>query len=331
MRYYLTKIGYFLLTVWAAITLNFVIPRLQPGDPATAIVQRLAAAQGAEGRVDPAQVAAVQAMLGQPDTGILQQYLDYLGALFRGDFGTSFTYYPFPVTEVIGEAVWWTVGLLGVTQVLAFVVGTLLGAWAAWRRGSAFDSVVSVGSTFIGNLQSFWIGLLVLFFFAYTLGWFPASGGFEYTDPGWTWIHAMDIASHAVLPAVTLLITAPIGFILGMRNTMVQTLGEDHIRLATAIGLSEKRVALGYAARTALLPSVTSFDLSLGALFGGSVLVETLFDYPGLGRLMAEATSNRDYPLMQGVLLLSILAVLVANLIADLLYGVLDPRARKEA
>ncbi|MEH3076884.1 MAG: ABC transporter permease [Quadrisphaera sp.] len=281
--------------------------------------------------MDPNQVAAIQAMLGQPDTSLFRQYLDYLAALVRGDFGQSFTYYPAQVTEVMGQAVPWTVGLLGVTQVLAFLLGTLLGAWAAWRRGSAFDSVVSVGSTFIGNLQSFWIGLLVLFLFAYTLGWFPASGGYEYTDPGWTWIHLADIASHAVLPAVTLLITAPIGFILGMRNTMVQTLGEDHIRLATAMGLPERRVALGYAARTALLPSITSFALSLGALFGGSVLVETLFDYPGLGRVMAEATANRDYPLMQGVLLISILAVLVANLIADLLYGVLDPRARKEA
>lgn len=331
MRYYLTKVGYFLLTVWAAITLNFLIPRLQPGDPATAIVRKLSGAAGSGGQVDPSQVAAIQAMIGQPDTSLFRQYLDYLAALARGDFGTSFTYYPTPVTEVVGQAVWWTVGLLGVTQVLAFVVGTLLGAWAAWRRGSAFDSVVSVGSTFIGNLQSFWIGLLVLFGFAYSLGWFPASGGYEYTDPGWTWEHVADIVSHAVLPAVTLLITAPIGFILGMRNTMVQTLGEDHIRLATAMGLPERRVALGYAARTALLPSITSFALSLGALFGGSVLVETLFDYPGLGRVMAEATANRDYPLMQAVLLLSILAVLVANLIADLLYGVLDPRARKEA
>lgn len=331
MRYYLTKVGYFLLTVWAAVTLNFLIPRLQPGDPATAIVRKLSGAAGAGGQVDPNQVAAIQAMLGQPDTSLFRQYLDYLAALVRGDFGQSFTYYPAQVTEVMGQAVPWTVGLLGVTQVLAFLLGTLLGAWAAWRRGSAFDSVVSVGSTFIGNLQSFWIGLLVLFLFAYTLGWFPASGGYEYTDPGWTWIHLADIASHAVLPAVTLLITAPIGFILGMRNTMVQTLGEDHIRLATAMGLPERRVALGYAARTALLPSITSFALSLGALFGGSVLVETLFDYPGLGRVMAEATANRDYPLMQGVLLISILAVLVANLIADLLYGVLDPRARKEA
>lgn len=328
MRYVLSKLGYFVLTVWAAVTLNFLIPRLQPGDPAQIIVRKLSTAAGAGGQVDPSQVRAIRAMLGEPDTSVFQQYLDYLVALFHGDFGLSFTYYPFPVIDVIGKAVWWTVGLLGVTQVLAFVIGTLLGAWAAWRRNSRFDGVISIGSTFVGNLQSFWIALLILYFFAYELRLFPASGGYEYTTPGWNGLFAADVLSHAVLPATTLLITAPIGFILGMRNTMVQILGEDFIRLAQAQGLKPRTVALGYAARNALLPSVTNFALSLGALFGGSVLVETIFDYPGLGRLLGEATANRDFPLMQGILLLTILAVLVANLAADLLYGVLDPRVR---
>ena len=327
MRYYATKIGYFLLTVWAAITLNFLIPRLQPGDPAEVIVSKLA---GKGGQVDPAQVEAVRAMLGQPDTSLWTQYWDYLGSLLRGDLGISFTYYPFPVTEVIGKALPWSIGLLVVTQLLSFLVGTLLGAWAAWKRNSAFDSVVSVGSTFIGNLQTFWIGLIILYVFAYELGWFPASGGYGYTDPGWNGPFMADVVAHSFLPALTLLVTAPIGFILGMRNTMVQVLGEDYIRLARATGLPGRTVALKYAARNALLPSVTSFALTLGALFGGSVLVETIFDYPGLGRLLGEAVANRDFPLMQALLLFTILAVLVANLVTDLLYGVLDPRSRKE-
>ncbi|MTD12645.1 ABC transporter permease subunit [Nakamurella sp. YIM 132087] len=330
MRYFAGKIGYFLLTAWAAITLNFLIPRLQPGDPAEVIVRKLNSAAGATGALDPVQVQAIRAMIGEPGGNLWTQYLDYLGSLFRGQFGLSFAYYPFPVTQVISQAVWWTVGLIGVTQILSFVLGTVLGAWAAWRRNSRFDSIISIGSTFVGNLQSFWIGLLVLYFFAYTLGWFPASGGYEYTNPGWNWSFAADVLSHAALPALTLMITAPIGFILGMRNTMVQVLGEDFIRLGQAQGLPERKIALGYAARNAMLPSVTNFALSLGALLGGSVLVEQLFDYPGMGRLLAEATANRDFPLMQGILLFIILAVLVANLVADLLYGVLDPRARKE-
>lgn len=327
MRYFGSKIGYFLLTVWAALTLNFIIPRLQPGDPAEVMVKNLA---GKGGQVDPAQVQAVRAMLGEKGGSIWHQYLDYLNSVVHGQFGVSFTYYPFKVTTVIAKALPWTIGLIGVTQILAFLIGTLLGAFAAWRRNSRFDSIVSIGSTFIGNLQTFWIGLLVLYFFAYELGWFPAAGGYGYTDPGWTGAFAADVLSHSILPAVTLMVTAPIAFILGMRNTMVQTLGEDYIRLAQAEGLTDRKVALGYAARNALLPSVTNFALTLGALFGGSVLVESLFDYPGMGRLLGEATANRDFPLMQAILLFTILAVLVANLLADLLYGVLDPRARKE-
>ena len=327
MRYFATKIGYFLLTVWAALTLNFIIPRLQPGDPAEVMVKNLA---GKGGQVDPAQVQAVRAMLGEKGGSIGHQYLDYLNSVAHGQFGVSFTYFPFKVTTVIAKALPWTIGLIGVTQILAFLVGTLLGAFAAWRRNTRFDSIVSIGSTFVGNLQTFWIGLLVLYFFAYQLGWFPAAGGYGYTDPGWTGSFAADVLSHSILPAVTLMVTAPIAFILGMRNTMVQTLGEDYIRLAQAEGLTDRKVALGYAARNALLPSVTNFALTLGALFGGSVLVESLFDYPGMGRLLGEATANRDFPLMQAILLFTILAVLVANLLADLLYGVLDPRARKE-
>ena len=274
---------------------------------------------------------AIRAMLGAPEGSMWSQYVTYLDELFHGNLGISFTYFPFPVTEVMAKALPWSIMLIGITQVLAFVVGILLGAYAAWRRNTMFDSVVSIGSTFIGNLQSFWIGLLILLVFAYELGWFPASGGFGYTTKGMNWEYVADVASHAFLPALTLMVTAPIGFILGMRNTMVQTLGEDYIRLAQAQGLSERTVALKYGARNALLPSVTGFALSLGALIGGSVLVEQIYDYPGMGRLLTQATSNRDYPLMQGILLFMIMAVLIANLAADLLYGVLDPRARKAA
>lgn len=331
MRYFAAKIGYFLLTVWAAVTLNFLLPRLQPGDPAEIIAQKLRAQSGTQGEIDPVQVEAIRAMLGAPDGSLWSQYVDYLHSLVQLQFGLSFTYFPFPVTEVISQALPWTLLLIGVTQLLAFGLGTLLGAYAAWRRNTLFDSVVSLGSTFVGNLQSFWIGLLILYVFAYQLGWFPAAGGYEYTTPGWNLTFIADAIAHSFLPALTLMVVAPIGFILGMRNTMVQTLGEDYIRLAQAAGLPDRQVALGYAARNAMLPSVTAFALSLGSLFGGSVLVETIFDYPGMGRLFGEATGNRDFPLMQAVLLISILAVLIANLIADLVYGVLDPRARKAA
>ncbi|MFC7490157.1 MULTISPECIES: ABC transporter permease [unclassified Knoellia] len=326
MRYFARKIAFFLATLWAAITLNFIIPRLQPGDPAEVMVQKLA---GKDAQLNPAAVQAMRTMLGTPDGSLFEQYVAYLRALVQGDFGISYTYYPYPVTEVIGNALPWTLVLVGVTQVLAFVIGITLGAYAAWRRNSRFDSIVTLGSTFLGTLPSFWIALLLLFVFGYTVGWFPTGGGYSVTTPGLNGAFLADAAYHSLLPALSLLITAPVGWILGMRNTMVMNLGEDYIRLAKAKGLPDRVVALRYAARNALLPSVTGFAIALGSVLGGSILVEKIFDYPGMGRLMDEAIGNRDFPLLQTLLLFIIVAVLVANLIADLLYGVLDPRARR--
>jgi peptide/nickel transport system permease protein len=326
MKYFLRKLGFFLATLWAVVTLNFLIPRLQPGDPAEIMVKRLA---GKDTAIDPAQVKAMRAMLGAPDGSLWSQYTQYLGELVHGNFGLSYTYYPYKVTEVIGQALWWTVILVVVTQVLSFAVGVVLGAYAAWRRNSRLDSVVTLGSTFLGTLQPFWIALLLLYVFGYSLGWFPTSGGYEESTPGLNLAFIQEAVTHSVLPAVALLVVTPIGWILGMRNTMIMNLGEDYIRLAKAKGLPDRTVALKYAARNALLPSVTGFALALGGVLGGAILVEQAFDYPGLGRLMGEAVEMKDYPLLQTLMLLTTVGVLLANLVADLLYGVLDPRARR--
>jgi peptide/nickel transport system permease protein len=290
------------------------------------MVQRLS---GKDQQLDPAQVQAVRAMLGAPTGSIWDQYVTYFGQLFHGQFGLSYTYFPYSVTEVIGQALPWTLILVTVTQVLSFIIGIVLGAYAAWRRNTRFDSVVTLGSTFLGTMQPFWIALLLLYVFGYTVGIFPTSGGYSDTTPGWNLAFIQDSFQHMVLPAVSLLIVTPIGWVLGMRNTMIMNLGEDYIRLAKAKGLPDRTVALRYAARNALLPSVTGFALALGGVLGGAILVETVFDYPGLGRLMAEAVDNKDYPLLQALLLLLSTSVLIANLAADLLYGVLDPRARR--
>lgn len=326
MRYYLRKLGFFVLTLWAVVTLNFIIPRLQPGDPAEIMVQALA---GKNAQLDQAQVQAMRDMLGTPTGSLLTQYVDYLGQLVRGNFGVSYTYYPFKVTEVIGQAFWWTAILVTVVQVLSFAIGILLGAFAAWRRNTRFDTNVTLISTFLGSLQPFWIALLLVFGLGYGLGWFPTAGGYEQSTPGYNWAFVYDVISHAFLPALTLMIVAPIGWILGMRNTMIMNLGEDYIKLAKAKGLPDRTVALRYAARNALLPSVTGFAIALGGVLGGTILVETVFDYPGLGRLMGQAVTRKDYPLLQTLMLLAAVAALVANLVADLLYGVLDPRARR--
>lgn len=327
MRYFVRRAGFFLATLWAAVTLNFLIPRLQPGDPAKALLSRLT---GETEAVDPVQLAAVRKMLGTPDGNLFSQYWDYLGSLFHGQFGVSYTYYPYSVTEVISDAALWTVILVGVTQILSFVIGTLLGAWAAYRRNTRIDSVVTLGSTFVGTLPFFWLALLLIYVFAITLQWFPESGGYgPGSNPGWSWLFFSDAFQHSILPAMSLLITGPIGWIIGMRNNMVQELGHDYARLARAKGLPKRRIALTYGARIAILPNVTGFAIALGSILGGTVLVETIFNYPGLGRLLLEAVSNKDFPLMQALFLFTTIGVLVANFLADVLYGFLDPRVRR--
>jgi ABC-type dipeptide/oligopeptide/nickel transport system permease component len=325
--YFARRAAFFVLTLWAAVTLNFLIPRMQPGDPADAIVRRLA---GKTQEVDPAQVEAVRRMLGAPNGNLLHQYLDYLSSLLHGDFGVSYTYFPYSVAHMIGQTLPWTVILVGITQIVSFVVGNLLGTWAAYRRNSKLDSGITLGSTFLGTLPFFWIALLLIFLFAFTLGWFPEGGGYGGgSSPSWTWLFFSDAFQHSVLPALSLLITGPIGWIIGMRNNMVQSLGEDHARLAVARGLRDRRIALRYGARVAILPNVTGFAISLGTMIGGTVLVETVFKYPGMGRLLVESVANRDYPLMQAIFLFTTVGVLMANLLADVLYGILDPRVRK--
>ncbi|MGZ4500800.1 MAG: ABC transporter permease [Nocardioidaceae bacterium] len=327
MRYFVRRAGFFLATLWAAVTLNFLIPRLEPGDPAEAIVHRLA---GKSTAINPAQLAAIRRLLGAPDGSLLSQYWQYLGELVHGNYGVSYTYYPYTVTRVIGDALPWTLVLVGVTQILSFVVGTLLGAWAAYRRNSRVDSVVTLGSTFLGTLPFFWIALLLIYVFAITLNWFPEGGGYGGgSNPGWSWLFFSDAFQHSVLPAMSLLVTGPIGWIIGMRNNMVQTLGEDYARLARAKGLPERRITLTYGARIAILPNVTGFAIALGGILGGTVLVETIFNYPGLGRLLLEAVSNKDYPVMQALFLFTTVGVLIANLLADVVYGFLDPRVRR--
>lgn len=329
MRYFVRRFLFFLLTLWAAVTLNFIIPRLQPGDPAQTIVSKMV---GQTRAVDPAEVAAIRAMLGTPDTSLGQQYIDYLRNLVQLRFGVSYTYFPYSVTHMIAESIWWTVILVGVTQIIGFVVGTLLGAVAAWKRNSTFDSIVSLGLNFIGTLPFFWIALLLLYVFSFKLAWLPTSGGFSgEATREISWAYTLDILKHSILPAMAILITAPIGWVMGMRNNMIQTLREDYTRLAIAKGLKPWKVALRYSARNAILPNVTGFAISLGGILGGVVFIEGIFDYPGMGRLLFEAVGNRDYPLMQALFLFTTVGVLLANLFADMLYGVLDPRVRKGA
>jgi peptide/nickel transport system permease protein len=269
-------------------------------------------------------------MLGVPTNNVFQQYLDYLNSLVHFNFGLSYSYYPYSVLHMIGQAMWWTIILVFTTQVIGFIAGNILGAFAAWRRNSTFDSVVSLGLSFVGTLPFFWIAMVLLFIFAFKLNWLPISGGFSETSTReFSLEYTGDILKHAILPATAILITAPIGWVMGMRNNMIQTLGEDYTRLAIAKGLKPWKIALLYSARNAILPNVTGFAIALGGIMGGVIFIEGIFEYPGLGRLLFKAVANRDYPQMQALFLFTTVGVLLANLLADFMYGWLDPRVRK--
>lgn len=326
MRYGLQKLGLFLLTLWAAVTLNFLIPRLMPGSPTDAAIARLTE----NGPVTDSTRAALEAQLGVPGGSLIEQYLGYLGQVVQLDFGISYAFYPEPVAGMIGQALPYTLVLVGTVTVLAFITGTLLGVLAAWKRGTWLDALPTVGGSFINTFPYFWTALLLLFVLGYVLHLFPSSGAYSATAvPHWSWEFVGDVLYHAALPAVTLFLTSLGGWIVGMRNAMINTLGEDYVTFAEANGLRGRTVALRYAARNAILPNLTGFGLALGGVVGGSILVEQVFGYPGIGYLLFNAVIGQDYPLMQALFLMITVSVLVANLLVDLLYGVLDPRTRR--
>ncbi|NTX03211.1 ABC transporter permease [Myxococcus sp. CA051A] len=326
MRYVLRRLGFYLLAAWASLTMNFVIPRLAPGDPATAMFARF------EGRISPEALVALKTAFGFTDAPWHVQYFTYLKHLLTGDLGLSYAYYPSPVSEVIGTGLLWTLGLAGCAVIISFAVGTMLGVLAAWNRGGWLDSALAPALAFLGAFPYFWLAMLALYLFGFGLGWFPLRHAYSHdVEPGATLTFLADVGRHAVLPATSIVVATLGGWMLSMRNTMVAVLGTDTLRLAHAKGLPPRQVMLRYAARNALLPNVTGFGMALGFVLSGSLLTEIVFSYPGTGYLLILAVRNQDYPLMQGLFLVITLAVLAANFAVDLLCLWLDPRTRAHA
>ena len=324
----LRRLLFYVATAWVAITLNFVIPRLMPGDPATIVVNRLAQRQP----VTAATETAIRALFGTPDESLWRQYVQYIGELAHGNFGISIAFYPQPVSTVISQGLPWTLALVGLSTVLAFLIGTLLGVVAGMRPGTRFDSVLAPLSTFLGAMPYFWVGTVVLLLLSVQWPAFPSQNGADLSlDPGWTPEFIGSVIYHGTLPALTIVLTAVGGWFLGMRNMMITTIFEDYVLLAEAKGLSRWRVMLSYGARNAMLPQVASVAISLGSVVGGSLLAEIVFAYPGVGYLFYQAVTNLDYPLMQALFLAISLSVLVANFIADSVYVLLDPRTRESS
>ncbi|GAA3435065.1 ABC transporter permease [Kutzneria kofuensis] len=326
MRYYVRKIAFYLVALWAAVTLNFVVPRLMPGNPVDALLARLAEHGGPP---DPAVRRAYELLLGA-DTGesLPRQYVEYLGNMLHGNLGVSVSAFPAPVSEVIAQSLPWTLVLVGLATLMSFALGIGLGAVVGWRRGTWLDHLVPA-TTVLSAVPYFWLALILVAVFASGLGWFPLNSGYDVAlDPGWNGEFIASALYHGALPALTIVLSSVGGWLLGMRNMMVATGSEDYVLTAQAKGLRDSRVMIRYAARNAVLPSVSGFAIALGFVVSGSIVTEQVFSYPGIGSKLLLAVASNDYALMQGVFLVITVAVLGANLVVDLLHGLMDPRTR---
>jgi peptide/nickel transport system permease protein len=331
MKFYLRRIAFYVITVWAAVSLNFLLPRMMPGDPAAIMIGKLRRASGGR-ELSPQVIEDIYALLGaDKNTSPWDQYLAYWGRLLHGDLGLSSTRYPYPVVELIGNALPWTLFMVGTATVISFILGIVGGAWVGWKRGTWLDHLVPA-TALLQSIPYFWLALVLVAVFSVQLGWLPIVGAydpFEFpSGPEWSWDFFVSALQHAFLPALTIVISSIGGWLLGMRNMMVSTMSEDFVVTAEAKGLRPSRIRDRYAARNAAIPSLAGFSIALAFVVAGSIVTEQVFSYPGIGKLMIQSVQGLDYTLMQGVFLVITLTVLAANFLMDLLYGLIDPRVR---
>jgi peptide/nickel transport system permease protein len=322
MRHLTRRVGLFLVTLWAALTVNFIIPRVMPGNEAQAVLATFR-------NINPGALHALEIQFGTGvHQNVLASYFEYLGNCLTGQFGV--TAQGVPVMSQIGSKLPWTLGLVGVTTLLAFAVGTLAGVVSAWRRGGRLDAILPPTLFIVSTVPVFFVGLLLIYVFSVKLNWLPLGGNYSVgATPSFSASFIGDVLKHAVLPGLSLVIVTAGLWVYSMRNNMITTISEDYVKTGRAKGLAPRRVMYDYAARNAILPNLTGFAMQLGYVLGGSIAIEYLFSYPGTGYLFYTATTDHDLPLMQGLFLFYTLAVLVCVLTADLLAAVLDPRTRE--
>ncbi len=331
MRFYLRRVAFYIVTFWAAISLNFLLPRMMPGDPAAIMIGKLRRASGGR-QLSDETIKGIYALLGaDKSTSLWDQYLAYWVRLLHGDLGISSTRYPYPVATLIGNALPWTLFMVGLATVISFALGIGIGAWVGWRRGTWVDQLVPATSL-LQSIPYFWLALVLVAIFSVQLHWLPIVGAYDpFTYPSGpqaSWAFAADTIVHAFLPAVTIVVSSVGGWLLGMRNMMVSTMSEDYVLTAEAKGLTPRRIRDRYAARNAAIPSLAGFSIALAFVVAGSIVTEQVFSYPGIGKLMIQSVQGLDYALMQGVFLVITLTVLAANFLMDLFYGLIDPRVR---
>jgi peptide/nickel transport system permease protein len=322
MPFILRRLGFYVVAAWVALTANFFLPRAMPGNAVQSIMAKFPSLQ-------PSAYKALQAMLGVGHPGSLwHQYVTYLGDVLTFNFGTDVSQYPSSVSSLLAQTIPWTLTLVGVATVIAFTLGTGLGIMAGWRRGGWLDRLMP-GLMFLQAIPYFFLALILIYVLAIKTHVFPTGQGYgEGMVPGWNSAFIGSAIQHSILPAFTIVITSVAGWMLQMRNVMITTTGEDYVVAAQAKGLHGHRVILSYAARNALLPQLQGFGLALGFVVSGALVMEIVFSYPGIGLLLLNAVTSDDFPMMQAIFLVITFAVLLANLLVDIVIVLVDPRAR---
>ena len=316
----------FLLIIWLAATLNFFLPKLSGQDP---VRTKLLAEASLGGYVQAGiedMVKVYQEKFGL-DKPLWRQYLNYLDDVAHGDFNYSISNYPRTVAGLIGEAMPWTIGLLGVTTLFSFAVGTLFGALLAWPGAPRWMQWLMPPVWALHAIPFFLLGLVLMYLFAFQVQWLPIFGGYSAgANPGMTWTFTLDVLRHAVLPALSIILVSVGGWALAMRGMMVTTMGEDYVVFAEAKGLRSATIFVRYCIRNAILPQTTGLALALGQILSGAVLVEVIFGYPGIGALLFQAIKENDFFLIQGIVFAVIVALGFATFVLDIVYPWLDPR-----
>lgn len=322
MKYFLRKLSLLVFTLFVSVSLNFFLPRMMPGDPARALLDKME-------NLQPEQLDTIRAAFGlDTDEPTVVQYAHYLRNTLRGDLGTSFSRFPTPVSEVMRIALPWSIGLMGICTLISFSLGTIIGIAAAWRRETKLASLTVGFFSFVRSFPYFWLGLVLIYFFAFKLRLFPIGSAYSVDEVRGSVAWWLSVVRHGMLPGLTIVISSLGAWILTMRNNMINVLAEDYITVAMAKGLPLQRIKSMYAAKNAILPSVTGFAMSLGFVIGGGLVTEMVFAYPGIGYMLYQAVNGKDYPLMQAIFLFIAVAVLIANFVADIAVMLLDPRVR---
>ncbi|MGD0980974.1 MAG: ABC transporter permease [Solirubrobacteraceae bacterium] len=325
MRFIMRRLVFYLVAAWSALTINFLLPHLLPGTAVEAMLSHIPDAT-------PTVIKALDIQYGVGHQGsLLHQYFVYLGHLAHGNLGTSTFEYPTKVISVLNNTLPWTIGLVGTATIVSFGLGTLLGILAGWRRNGLLDKSLPAW-TFLQATPYFFLALLVVELLSNTWHVFPPYGGVGLGIPtAFNWTFISSVLDHSVLPAATIIVTSMAGWMLQMRNVMITTIGEDYVLAATAKGLSPRRIMFTYAARNAILPNIAGFALAIGFVVAGALVTEIVFSYPGVGYQLYTAVQNDDIPTMQGIFLAFSVAVLLACLLADVVYVLADPRTRTRA